>query len=207
MSTCVPGLPASSAGRGQRPVGVPGPRLAPGSEAEGLLAPPSPPLSVCPHLTERLLALSVAPACVRLCASRGGGRQSSSLPSLPSGPECPPLLSLGRGQASARCAVRPGRQCPLAELPCRGRVASLNLSPRCPLGFTCVKVLLLCTGSHRARGAAGEQSQLAANGSAWQGSALLFPCGCGLHAGSLRAPLAVAMAWISPEAVGSLHSR
>lgn len=77
----------------------------------------------------------------------------------------------GTGIVMLCYALCVGRQRPLAELPCRGRVASLNLTPCCPLGFACVKVLLLCARSHRARGAEGKWSHLTASGSAWQGSA------------------------------------
>ena len=102
LSTPVPGLPASSAGRGTVSGGSAWPQA--GSwHLRGRGAAGSPqPTSEClvPIFTERLLALSVAAAFAWLCASPP---LAVCIPSLPLGPECPPLLSPGR--ASARCAV------------------------------------------------------------------------------------------------------
>lgn len=129
---------------GQRLMGTPGPRLVPGtSEGEGLPAPPCPPLEC------------LAPISPSGCWHWAWPASGCIL-------QCPPLLSLGRGDHRHTVPAEAGR--PAGTSP-----------PHCLLGFASVKVVLLRTSSHRARGAVGKWSQLAASSSAWQGSALCSP--------------------------------
>lgn len=70
-----PELPASPTGLGQGLMGASDPRLALGtSQGEGLPAPPSPPLHVCPHLTKRQVRCSECGLglCLAVCIPRRG---------------------------------------------------------------------------------------------------------------------------------------
>ena len=195
-------------------MGAPGPRLAPGtSEGEGLPAPPSPPRSVWPPSRRAAAGTERGPG-LRLAVgipSLGCGHPLPWLcasPPFPRALNVPPSPFPGTGIGALCCAVCAGRQCPLAELPCRGSVASLNLTPPLPAGFC------LCKGApalHRitqSRRGCGEMEPAGSERQRLAGQCPLFPRGCGQQAGSLCAPPALAMAWISTEeVVGSLHSR